>query len=497
MSFVVSAVEAIAEHLHPGMLDRPRVDDLSGHDRGTGAADARAKRPQGRRRLLPRVLARARRPGQREVPHAQRARRSSAARRRRAARWRRALYRSAIDTVVPVSSPRVAEMVKLLENTFRAVNIGLVNEIALMCDKLGIDVWEVIDAAKTKPFGFMPFYPGPGLGGHCIPIDPFYLSWKAQADRIRGALHRARRPGQRRHARAVVDKIADALNTHRKVAERLARPGRRRRLQAGHRRHPRVAVARRDGPARAERGARVRTPIRSCRRWPARAWHGSSDLKSLSSTPPSMADVDCVAILTDHSAIDYRSLAAAAPLVVDTRNAIKERHPHVFRLGAPTPPMLLTPAGAAGRRGGRVITMLEVVFWSSALFIAYVYVGYGLLLMIWSRLRRGASQHGRPGLVGTGPVRGGASDGPRPRRRAGPPELRCRTVSIVIAARNEAQRLPARIDNLLCARLSGRTPPDHRRVRRLDRRHRPRRSPSFGDRRRAGRAACGRARRSP
>ena len=84
-----------------------------------------------------------------------------------------ALYGAAIDTVVPVSSPRVAEMVKLLENTFRAVNIGLVNEIALMSEKLGIDVWEVVDAAKTKPFGFMPFYPGPGLGGHCIPIDPF------------------------------------------------------------------------------------------------------------------------------------------------------------------------------------------------------------------------------------------------------------------------------------------------------------------------------------
>ncbi|HEX2460805.1 MAG TPA: nucleotide sugar dehydrogenase, partial [Vicinamibacterales bacterium] len=91
-----------------------------------------------------------------------------------------ALYEAAVDTVVPVSSTRVAEMVKLLENTFRAVNIGMVNELALMCDALGIDVWEVIDAAATKPFGFMPFYPGPGLGGHCIPIDPFYLAWKAR-----------------------------------------------------------------------------------------------------------------------------------------------------------------------------------------------------------------------------------------------------------------------------------------------------------------------------
>ena len=92
----------------------------------------------------------------------------------------RLFFSQALDTVVPVSNTRVAEMVKLLENTFRAVNIGLVNEIALMCEKLGIDAWEVIDAAKTKPFGFMPFYPGPGLGGHCIPIDPFYLSWKAR-----------------------------------------------------------------------------------------------------------------------------------------------------------------------------------------------------------------------------------------------------------------------------------------------------------------------------
>src|SRR5258705_2667135 len=92
-----------------------------------------------------------------------------------------ALYRQRLDHVVPVSSPQVAEMVKLLENTFRSVNIGLVNELALMCARMKIDVWEVIEAASTKPFGFMPFYPGPGLGGHCIPIDPFYLSWKARA----------------------------------------------------------------------------------------------------------------------------------------------------------------------------------------------------------------------------------------------------------------------------------------------------------------------------
>ena len=128
-----------------------------------------------------------------------------------------ALYGSAITTIVPVSSTRVAEMVKLLENTFRAVNIALVNELALMCDRMNIDVWEVVDAARTKPFGFMAFYPGPGLGGHCIPIDPFYLSWKAKqsgfdprfielAGHINGAM-----------PEYVVSKVAEALNTKRKA----------------------------------------------------------------------------------------------------------------------------------------------------------------------------------------------------------------------------------------------------------------------------------------
>ncbi len=128
-----------------------------------------------------------------------------------------ALYALVVGTVVPVTSTRVAEMVKLLENTFRAVNIGLVNEIALMCHKMDINVWEVIDAAKTKPFGFMPFYPGPGLGGHCIPIDPFYLSWKARqtgfecrfielAGHVNGAM-----------PEYVVQRVSDALNTARKA----------------------------------------------------------------------------------------------------------------------------------------------------------------------------------------------------------------------------------------------------------------------------------------
>lgn len=128
----------------------------------------------------------------------------------------RKVYEQVINTVVPVSSPRVAEMVKLLENTFRSVNIGLVNEIALMCNKLNIDVWEVIDAASTKPFGFMPFYPGPGLGGHCIPIDPFYLSWKAKTVGFEARFIELAGQINSSMPEYVVSKVIDALNEHRK-----------------------------------------------------------------------------------------------------------------------------------------------------------------------------------------------------------------------------------------------------------------------------------------
>ena len=107
-----------------------------------------------------------------------------------------------VTKVLPVSSPRAAEMVKLLENTFRSVNIGLVNELALMCDRFNLDVWEIIDAAASKPFGFMPFYPGPGLGGHCIPVDPFYLSWKARSNGFEARFIELGRAGQRLHAQA-------------------------------------------------------------------------------------------------------------------------------------------------------------------------------------------------------------------------------------------------------------------------------------------------------
>ena len=149
-----------------------------------------------------------------------------------------ALYASAIDTVIPVSSARVAESSKLLENIFRSVNIALVNELKMTFDRMGIDIWEVIEAAKTKPFGFKPFYPGPGLGGHCIPLDPFYLSWKAAEYRHLGPLHRAGRRDQ--HAHAALRRREDGGRPERGRQKHQAREGAGPRplVQGGHRRRP-------------------------------------------------------------------------------------------------------------------------------------------------------------------------------------------------------------------------------------------------------------------
>jgi len=225
-------------------------------------------------------------------------------------------YRQALETVVPVGSTRVAEMVKLLENTFRMINIGLVNEIALMCDRININVWEVIDAAATKPFGFMPFYPGPGLGGHCIPIDPFYLSWKtkqagieARFIELAGYIN-----GQMPHF--VLDKIQNALNNHTKPLK-------------GSRVHVMGVAYKRDiddvreSPALdiihllGRRGAKVgySDPYVSSI---------NSDGIEMKATPPSAAvEADCVVIVTDHKSFDYAELVRSAKLIVDTRNALK------------------------------------------------------------------------------------------------------------------------------------------------------------------------------
>ncbi len=226
-------------------------------------------------------------------------------------------YQQALEHVVPVSSTRVAEMVKLLENTFRMINIGLANEMALMCDRMGINVWEVIDAAATKPFGFMPFYPGPGLGGHCIPIDPFYLSWKtkqagieARFIELAGYIN-----GQMPHF--VVDKVQNALND-------ATKPLRGSRVHVMGVAYKRDIDDLRESPALdvihllMKRGALVTYSdpfIRSIK----------LDGIDLESVPAEQAAAtsDCVVIVTDHSSTDYASVIERAALVVDTRNALK------------------------------------------------------------------------------------------------------------------------------------------------------------------------------
>jgi len=247
-----------------------------------------------------------------------------------------ALYGSAIQTIVPVSSTRVAEMVKLLENTFRAVNIGLVNELALMCDRMNIDVWEVVEAAKTKPFGFMAFYPGPGLGGHCIPIDPFYLSWKAKQSGFDPRFIELAGHINAGMPHYVVDKVADALNTRRKAINGA------RILIAG------VAYKRdiddmRESPALDimgllhAKGADISYADPFVPEVHGREWPGGFDVQAVEMASGSSGHYDCVVIVTEHTAFDYAALVADADLIVDTRNAIKAPHPHVFKLGAPTP----------------------------------------------------------------------------------------------------------------------------------------------------------------
>lgn len=236
-------------------------------------------------------------------------------------------YQQALETVVPVSSTQVAEMVKLLENTFRMINIGLVNELAIMCDRMGINVWEVIDAAATKPFGFMPFYPGPGLGGHCIPIDPFYLSWKtrqagieARFIELAGYIN-----GQMPHF--VVEKVQNALNDQSKALK-------------GSKVHVIGVAYKRDiddvreSPALdvmhllMQRGAQVSysdpyVPV-------VRVDGVEMFAQDLSASVPS---ADCVVIITNHTDIDYRFVVDKARVVVDSRNALKGINaPNIVRL---------------------------------------------------------------------------------------------------------------------------------------------------------------------
>jgi UDP-N-acetyl-D-glucosamine dehydrogenase len=227
-----------------------------------------------------------------------------------------AIYAPAIERMVPVSSPEAAELVKLLENTFRSVNIGLVNEMAIVCDKLGVDVWEVIEAASTKPFGFMKFTPGPGVGGHCIPLDPHYLAWKMRTLNYRTRFIELAGEINAEMPEYWVTKVVDALNEAGKAA-----------------RGSKVLVL----------GVAYKKDIDDIRESPAldiirllqrRGAHVSYHdphipeftedglvMRSVPLTPQTLSAADCVVIVTDHSAIDYAQVAKAAA-VVDTRHIL-------------------------------------------------------------------------------------------------------------------------------------------------------------------------------
>ncbi|MCM8760835.1 MAG: nucleotide sugar dehydrogenase [Candidatus Omnitrophica bacterium] len=228
------------------------------------------------------------------------------------------LYEQAIDTIVPVSSAKVAEMVKLLENTFRIVNIGLVNEIMLMCDRLGVDVWEVIDAAKTKPYGFMPFYPGPGVGGHGIPVDPIYLSWKARVHGFEARFIDLASYVNSQMPHYVITKVIEGLNDRGKALK-----------------GSKVIVV----------GVAYKKDVKDLRESPAlevidilmrKGSHVSYydplfpylkinniNLTCAKFSADTFKNSDCVLIVTDHSSVDYDTIVANSKLIIDTRNVLK------------------------------------------------------------------------------------------------------------------------------------------------------------------------------
>ncbi len=321
LGYIISAAEQIAKYLHPGMLVvlesttypgtteeiiLPRLQQANGKTFTVGEDFFLAFSPEridpGRQdwtlETTPKVIG--------GVTH-----------------WcqemAQALYQCAIKQVIPVSSPKVAEMTKLLENTFRATNIALVNEITIMCDRLGVDVWEVIDAAKTKPFGFMPFYPGPGLGGHCIPIDPQYLAWKLKTLNYNPRFIQLAEEVNFGMPDYVLGKIADALNDEGKPLKGSKV------LVLGVAYKPDVSDVR-DSPAidliqlLRGKGANV-------------TYHDpyvpllDIDVLSLQSVELgqiSLESSDCVVITTDHSSYDWAWVLENSSLVVDTRNAAKD-----------------------------------------------------------------------------------------------------------------------------------------------------------------------------
>ncbi len=239
-----------------------------------------------------------------------------------------AMYSRFIDTVVPVTSTRAAEMTKLLENIFRCVNIALMNELLQVCERMGINIWEVVDAAKTKPFGFMPFYPGPGLGGHCIPIDPFYLSWKAREFDLHTEFIELAGKVNENMPYYVVTRLMEALNTQRKslAGSKILLLGVAYKNDIDDMREsPAIKIA----ELLAEKEAELvyHDPF-----VPRFTFDGRS-LDSSELTGELLASADAVLIVTDHRNVDYGLVVDSARLIVDTRNALKKfDDPKVVRL---------------------------------------------------------------------------------------------------------------------------------------------------------------------
>jgi UDP-N-acetyl-D-glucosamine dehydrogenase len=227
------------------------------------------------------------------------------------------LYRSAVDTVIEVSSPESAEMTKLLENIFRSVNIALVNELAQLCDRMSLDVWEIIDAAATKPFGFMKFVPGPGLGGHCIPIDPFYLTWKAREHNFSTEFIELAGKINESMPYFCRGKIMRALNSQRK-------PIRGSKILVLGVAYKKDISDMRESPALKVIKLLLQQGALVSYHDPFVAELPEFELKSVALVPE---DYDCVAVVTDHSEIDYEDVVARAELVVDFRNVTRAQAP--------------------------------------------------------------------------------------------------------------------------------------------------------------------------
>jgi UDP-N-acetyl-D-glucosamine dehydrogenase len=331
MSYVIASADAIARHAHAGMLIvlesttypgttrdvmQPRLQNLGlviGEDVFLAFSPERVDpgNPKWQTRNTPKVLGGI-------TPACTEA--------------AAALYATCIDTIVPVSSPEVAELTKLLENTFRSVNIGLVNEMAIICDRLGVDVWEVIDAAATKPFGFMKFTPGPGIGGHCIPLDPHYLAWKMRTLNYKTRFIDLASEINSAMPDVVAGKVAIALNDERKSVRGsnvLVLGVAYKKDIDDMRESPALDVIR----LLEERGAEVTYHDPHV----ARFREDGHERVGVALTDEALENADAVVIITDHSAVDYQHLVDTASLVVDTRNALTRTRTSRARIVSLTP----------------------------------------------------------------------------------------------------------------------------------------------------------------